>query len=156
MLRPATPLTVIFLVAFALLLLSTISTPIIKGIPLGSYGGYNFGVFGYCKGSSDCSAIGIGYSTGIKIQNSGDSSVNMLMMCRRLVLQRRLLTPFLDPTFALFNSHRSPDRRISDTSMSLPRCCSALPRPFLFTSIPPGAVHPHDTDAAHHSLGIPG
>lgn len=63
LLRPATPLTLIFLLAFVLLLLSTLSTPIIKGIPLASYQGYNFGVFGWCKGSS-CSPINIGYSTG--------------------------------------------------------------------------------------------
>ncbi len=64
MLRPATPLSLIFLVAFVLLLLSTLSTPVIKGIPLASYQGYNFGVFGWCKESGGCSAFQIGYSTG--------------------------------------------------------------------------------------------
>ncbi|KAK3710206.1 hypothetical protein LTR37_010427 [Vermiconidia calcicola] len=62
MLRPATPLSVLFFLAFVLLLLSTLSTPIIGAIPLGSYQGYNFGVFGYCKGS-ECSPIAVGYST---------------------------------------------------------------------------------------------
>jgi hypothetical protein len=63
MLRPATPLTVLLLISFVLLLLSVISTPVIKGIPLASNSGVNFGVFGYCKGS-DCSPIRVGYTTG--------------------------------------------------------------------------------------------
>lgn len=63
MLRPATPLSVLLFVAFVLLLLSVISTPIVKAIPLATYQGTDFGVFGYCKGSS-CSGITVGYSTG--------------------------------------------------------------------------------------------
>ncbi len=62
MLRPATPLSILLLAAFALLLLSVISTPIIKSIPLGTYEGYSFGVFGYCKGDV-CSPFEIGYNT---------------------------------------------------------------------------------------------
>jgi hypothetical protein len=63
MLRPATPLAIIFFLAFVLLLLSTISTPIIKQIPLGSYQGYDFGVFGWCNGDR-CEGPQIGYTTG--------------------------------------------------------------------------------------------
>ena len=63
LLRPATPLSVIFFVAFVLLLLSTISTPVIHAIPLGARQGYNFGVFGYCKGDV-CSKFQLGYTTG--------------------------------------------------------------------------------------------
>jgi hypothetical protein len=63
MLRPATPLAIIFFLAFVLLLLSTISTPIIKAIPLGSYQGYDFGVFGWCNGNN-CEGPRIGYTTG--------------------------------------------------------------------------------------------
>lgn len=62
LLRPATPLAILFLVAFVLLLLATLSTPIIKAIPLASFGGIDFGVFGYCQGST-CSGIRVGYST---------------------------------------------------------------------------------------------
>ena len=60
MLRPATPLTALLLVSFVLLLLSVISTPVIKGLPLASNDGVNFGVFGYCQGSL-CSPIRVGY-----------------------------------------------------------------------------------------------
>ncbi|KAF2090063.1 pali-domain-containing protein, partial [Saccharata proteae CBS 121410] len=63
-LRPATPLSILFLAAFVLLLLSTLSTPIIKAIPLATYAGVDYGVFGYCKGS-ECSGMGIGYTTGM-------------------------------------------------------------------------------------------
>jgi hypothetical protein len=63
MLRPATPLSVLLLAAFVLLLISVISTPIIKQIPLASFGGVDFGVFGFCQGST-CSKIEIGYNTG--------------------------------------------------------------------------------------------
>ncbi|KAB2580358.1 hypothetical protein BFW01_g3384 [Lasiodiplodia theobromae] len=62
LLRPATPLSILFLAAFALLLLSTISTPIIKAIPLAEFDGVTYGVFGYCEGDS-CSSMGIGYTT---------------------------------------------------------------------------------------------
>jgi hypothetical protein len=64
MLRPATPLTVLLFAAFALLLISVLSTPIITAIPLASYGGISFGVFGYCQGST-CSKVEIGYNTGM-------------------------------------------------------------------------------------------
>jgi len=69
MLRPATPLTVLFFVAFVLLLLSTISTPIVKAIPLASFNGVTFGVFGYCKADGSCSKIQIGYSVGTYIHS---------------------------------------------------------------------------------------
>lgn len=62
MLRPATPLTVLLFAAFAMLLLAVLSTPIIKAIPLGTYKGVNFGVFGWCD-SNQCSPIEIGYDT---------------------------------------------------------------------------------------------
>lgn len=62
MLRPATPLSVLLFVAFGLLLISVLSTPLIPAIPLGSDMGVDFGVFGWCKGST-CSGIEIGYDT---------------------------------------------------------------------------------------------
>lgn len=63
MLRPATPLTVLLFISFVLLLLSVISTPVVKGIPVATYRGVNFGVFGYCT-PSECSGIRVGYTTG--------------------------------------------------------------------------------------------
>jgi hypothetical protein len=63
MLRPATPLTVLLLAAFVLLLISVISTPIVKSIPLASFDGVDYGVFGYCQGNT-CSKIEIGYNFG--------------------------------------------------------------------------------------------
>jgi hypothetical protein len=66
MLRPATPLSILFFAAFVLLLLSTLSTPIIKGIPLATYRGAHFGVLGYCEnGDSGCKGPMIGYNTGM-------------------------------------------------------------------------------------------
>ncbi|KAA8576123.1 hypothetical protein EYC84_006284 [Monilinia fructicola] len=59
---PATPLSILLLAAFACLVISILSTPIIKSIPLASFDGVDFGVFGFCKGDT-CSNIEIGYST---------------------------------------------------------------------------------------------
>ncbi|KAJ5114834.1 hypothetical protein NUU61_000593 [Penicillium alfredii] len=70
LLKPATPLTVLLLVAFALLLVSCLSTPIIKGIPLATYKDVDYGVFGYCKGSQ-CTNIHVGYTSN-DINSTGD------------------------------------------------------------------------------------
>jgi SUR7/PalI family protein len=61
MIRPATPLSVLLFAAFALLLLSVLSTPIITAIPLSSFDGVDFGVFGHCKDGGSCTGIQIGY-----------------------------------------------------------------------------------------------
>lgn len=60
MLRPATILSVFILAAFGLMLVATISTPIIKAIPLGNVDDVNFGVFGFCS-ADKCSEFQIGY-----------------------------------------------------------------------------------------------
>lgn len=62
LLKPATPLTILLLIAFVLLLLSCLSTPIVKGIPLATYKDVDYGVFGYCKGST-CTNIHLGYTS---------------------------------------------------------------------------------------------
>ena len=62
--RPITGLSIILFAAFALLLLSTLSTPIIESISLGKFGGVKFGVFGYCREGSGCSSVKIGYNLG--------------------------------------------------------------------------------------------
>lgn len=64
MLRPATPLTILLGVAFALLLISVLSTPIIEAIPLGQHSGFTYGVFGYCQSKKGCSGVQIGYNPG--------------------------------------------------------------------------------------------
>ncbi|RFU81880.1 hypothetical protein TARUN_318 [Trichoderma arundinaceum] len=68
MLRPATPLSVLLGIAFALLLLSVLSAPVISAIPLGSFENVKFGVFGFCR-PSGCSSVGIGYDIGSVIPN---------------------------------------------------------------------------------------
>lgn len=63
LLKPATPLAILLLAAFALLLISVISTPIVKAIPLAAHENVDYGVFGYCQGNQ-CTSPRIGYSTG--------------------------------------------------------------------------------------------
>ncbi|KAJ5918331.1 hypothetical protein N7454_010706 [Penicillium verhagenii] len=62
LLKPATPLTVLLFIAFALMLITCISTPIIKGIPLATYKNVDYGVFGYCDGDA-CTGIHVGYTS---------------------------------------------------------------------------------------------
>jgi hypothetical protein len=77
-LRPATPLSILLGGAFVLLLLSVLSVPIIKNIPLGEYNGNTFGVFGFCPADGSCSSISIGYDIGkwlgdkVVIRTGGD------------------------------------------------------------------------------------
>ncbi|KAJ5520021.1 Actin cortical patch SUR7/pH-response regulator PalI [Penicillium fimorum] len=70
LLKPATPLTILLLIAFALLLLSCLSTPIVKGIPLATFKDVDYGVFGYCKGNT-CTNIHVGYTSN-DISSTGD------------------------------------------------------------------------------------
>ncbi|CAN8100115.1 unnamed protein product [Discula destructiva] len=72
MLRPASPLSVVLFLAFGLLLIACLSTPIIQSISLGAFNGFTFGVFGYCDGTN-CSPIEIGYSTE-SLANDGTAS----------------------------------------------------------------------------------
>ncbi|KAL5002434.1 SUR7/PalI family-domain-containing protein [Aspergillus recurvatus] len=83
LLKPATPLTILLLIAFVLLLLSVLSTPIVKNIPLATFDNVEYGVFGYCKAGT-CTAIHIGYTTE-EIENTGstDSDFNLPSDARR-------------------------------------------------------------------------
>ncbi|KAL2008972.1 hypothetical protein VTN00DRAFT_7166 [Thermoascus crustaceus] len=77
LLKPATPLTILLFAAFVLLLLSVLSTPIIKSIPLGTFENVDLGVFGYCKGN-ECSRVRVGYSTdGLFGSSEGDGDFNL-------------------------------------------------------------------------------
>lgn len=58
--RPATPLSILLFAAFALLLLSVLSTPVITSIHLASYKDIAFGVFGFCDARA-CSGVRVGY-----------------------------------------------------------------------------------------------
>lgn len=77
MLRPATPLSILLFASFVLLLISVISTPIIHGIPLASFQGVNFGVFGWCKDNGQCSRVHVGWNTGDALPNGGDGDFNL-------------------------------------------------------------------------------
>jgi hypothetical protein len=59
--RPATPLSIVFLAAAVLLLLTSLSTPVVKSFILGENNGYTFGVWGFCN-DDGCSPVQIGYS----------------------------------------------------------------------------------------------
>ncbi|RFU34501.1 hypothetical protein B7463_g1878, partial [Scytalidium lignicola] len=76
MLRPATPLSILLFAAFVLLLISVLSTPIIKSIPLGTFSGVDFGVFGYCNGNT-CTGIEIGYNTASLFNNAETASFDL-------------------------------------------------------------------------------
>ncbi|KAI1002350.1 hypothetical protein K3495_g5850 [Podosphaera aphanis] len=89
MLRPATPLTILLLGAFGLLVLSIISTPIVRIIPLASFAGVDFGVFGFCKADS-CSPIELGYDTS-KLFNDAQSSTFNLPSSTRATLSTILI-----------------------------------------------------------------
>ncbi|KAI2620559.1 pali-domain-containing protein [Hypoxylon sp. NC1633] len=89
MLRPATPLAVLLFAAFAMLLLAVLSTPIIPSIPLGTYKGVSFGVFGTC-GPDGCSHIEIGYDTS-KLFTSADSATFDLPSGTRTTLSAILI-----------------------------------------------------------------
>ena len=56
-------MAILLFIAFVLLLISVISTPIVKAIPLATFNGVDYGVFGYCKGKT-CTGPKIGYGTG--------------------------------------------------------------------------------------------
>ncbi|RMZ85928.1 hypothetical protein DV736_g6519, partial [Chaetothyriales sp. CBS 134916] len=69
----ATPLSLALFVSFVLLLLSTLSTPVIKSIPLATFEGVNFGVFGYCSSGNGCTPARVGYTTnGAFSSDNGD------------------------------------------------------------------------------------
>ncbi|KAL6795099.1 SUR7/PalI family domain-containing protein [Trichoderma sp. SZMC 28012] len=92
MLRPATPLTVLLGLAFALLLLSVLSAPIISAIPLGSFEDVQFGVFGFCR-SSGCSSVGIGYDIGSVIPNQKNSAFDLPSGVRHTLSSILILHP---------------------------------------------------------------
>ncbi|OKL61828.1 hypothetical protein UA08_02485 [Talaromyces atroroseus] len=81
LLKPATPLSVLLFISFVLLLLSTLSTPVIRAIPLATYQNVDFGVFGYCRGST-CSVARVGYDTENIFGASESSDFNLSSSAR--------------------------------------------------------------------------
>lgn len=72
MVRPATPLSALLFAAFILLLLSVISIPLTKLVPLGEFKDVKYGVFGYCQGDK-CTKILLGYPTGGVLSDDAQS-----------------------------------------------------------------------------------
>lgn len=103
MLRPATPLSALVFVAFVLLLISVLSTPIIKGVKLGSYLGVDFGVFGFCKGS-DCSGVTVGYNPG-RLHPPGLDDEEGVDAVRVLVSRAAALVEWADASRCCHASH---------------------------------------------------
>ncbi|CAK7245353.1 MAG: regulator of ime2 [Sporothrix thermara] len=93
MIRPATPLTVMLFAAFALLLVSVLSTPLIKGIPLGSFEGYNFGVFGFCRPDGSCSDFELGYDTSSLFTSSESATFDLPVSTRTTLSTILVLHP---------------------------------------------------------------
>lgn len=93
MLRPATPLTVLLLAAFALLLISVLSVPITKSIYLGSADDVLFGVFGFCKKDGACSSMGVGYDPAKALQSDTSASFTLPAGIRKTLTTVLILHP---------------------------------------------------------------
>ncbi|KAL8714125.1 MAG: hypothetical protein Q9220_001853 [cf. Caloplaca sp. 1 TL-2023] len=119
MLRPATPLTLLLFIAFVLLLLSVISTPIIKAIPLASFKGVDFGVFGYCK-DGKCTGIKVGYTTDsntlfgenndsdFSLPNGARSSLSSILIVHPIAALLTLICTILAASSHLHSPSHSP------------------------------------------------
>ncbi|AEO65047.1 uncharacterized protein THITE_56897 [Thermothielavioides terrestris NRRL 8126] len=92
MLRPATPLSVLLFAAFVLLMLSVLSTPIIRVIPLASWQGVDFGVFGYCD-KNGCTSIGIGYDVHDVLGSSNSNDFDLPSSTRSTISSLLIIHP---------------------------------------------------------------
>ena len=157
MLRPATPLTILLFASFALLLLSVLSTPIVKSIPIATFQGYNFGVFGWCKGSR-CSGIKIGYSTGLKTPPQVSQSKLTVHYRWSLLVNHQqpgLQLAFRLSTYPLLHSHRSSRCCIAQSNMPCPGRSFAPSFALPLAALPSGPSHPSAPHAACHAAGLP-
>ncbi|KPI34384.1 pH-response regulator protein palI/prr-5 [Cyphellophora attinorum] len=93
MLRPATPLTVILLISFVFLLLSTLSSPVIPSIPIATFQGVHFGVFGYCTPNDGCSGIKIKYTTDGLFDSNENPDFNLPSQARRSLSSLLIVHP---------------------------------------------------------------
>ncbi|OAP59111.1 hypothetical protein AYL99_06409 [Fonsecaea erecta] len=92
MLRPATPLTVLLLISFVFLLLSVLSTPVVHSIPIATYQGVNFGVFGYCT-PTKCSGIRVGYTTDGLFPTGGETDFSLSSSTRHSLSSLLIVHP---------------------------------------------------------------
>ncbi|KAI5845563.1 SUR7/PalI family-domain-containing protein [Tricharina praecox] len=93
MFRPATPLSILLLAAFALLLLSTLSSPIINSINIATFGGVKFGVFGWCSDTAGCSKVGFGYDMDTILANEGKSDFSLPSKARNSLTNLLIVHP---------------------------------------------------------------
>ncbi|KAI9808628.1 MAG: hypothetical protein M1825_003779 [Sarcosagium campestre] len=129
MLRPATPLAVVLFAAFALLLVSIISTPIVKGIKLATFEGVDFGVFGYCEGSV-CSGVRVGYNTETAVGDgqkddfslpaSTRNSLSYLLVVHPVAAVFTLVTFVLSVTAHMHGPSHSPRYLLAVLILTLP------------------------------------
>lgn len=91
---PALPLIIVIFVAFALLVVSVISAPIVKDIPIGSVNGVHFGIFGSCK-QSTCSQYSVGYQSGNEHTFFVFEDCSMHSVTTLTVMNQRIMTKLL-------------------------------------------------------------
>ncbi|EPS35919.1 hypothetical protein H072_10599 [Dactylellina haptotyla CBS 200.50] len=92
MIRAATPLTILLFAAFALLLVSILSVPIIKPITLATYQDVSYGVFGYCVGD-DCSPVEIGYNPDTALKNPAKTDFTLPSNARHSLSSLLIIHP---------------------------------------------------------------
>ena len=130
MLRPATPLAILLFVAFVLLLLSVLSTPIIKGIPLASFQGVQFGVFGYCD-ESQCTGVRVGYTTSkddadFSLPPAARSSLSSILVVHPVAALLTLVCFILAATAHLHSPSHSPRYLLALLVLLLPTLLLSL------------------------------
>ena len=155
MLRPATPLTILLLVAFVLLLLSVISTPVVKGIPLATFQGVNFGVFGYCQGSK-CSGIRVGYTTSKFIGHRLNHADIVRWSVRQHQRRCRLQPSVQRQTFSLLPIDRASCRSIPQPCLSRFGWRRSPSLPLALTAVPTRPLDTATTHIARHFASLPG
>ncbi|KAI5309853.1 regulator of ime2 [Ascosphaera atra] len=71
----ATPLAILLFIAFAFLVIATITTPVIKQLRIAVVDDVYYGVLGYCKGDGDgnCSGYSVGYDPDKPLSDSNAS-----------------------------------------------------------------------------------
>lgn len=153
LLKPATPLTVTLLAAFALLLLSVLSTPIVKAIPLAKVDGTSFGVLGYCT-DSECTPFQVGYDFGNALFMTLPLRPANSFLRGRVEEREQIQSPREHPRLPLVAPRRPLYCRIPCTRVSASCGCRPPALPFALPAISPGSSDPTSPDAARLYAGI--